>query len=647
MRTKQKQNPWISQDILNKMYQRDFMHSQAIKTKSYDNWQEYRNLRNDITKQIRDCRKQFFTDQINNNSNNSKYMWKTLKTLLPGQKDSGTGPLPIPASDFNTFFGNIGYDLTKHIQVPESTCNNSTNYANKFSFPLLSVCDTMKLMKTVPNTHILDPLDIDGYLLRISLPAIAPSLTYIYNLSLQTGDVHPDWKLARITPIYKGDGSRKDPSSYRPISVTSHLIKPLERHVKNALMTHLLNCDLFSERQAAFIKGHSTTTVLHAMTDDWLRAIDNGLLVASCMLDMRKGFDILNHDLLLDKLRSYGVTDENHAWFESYLSFRNQYVKCNNTFSSSRPVTTGVPQGTVLGPLLFLIFVNDLLLSLEKSGTSVYMYADDITIYSANSDLGQAEASLQNAVDSVQSWFKNNKLLLNPKKSHVMLIGTRQRTQEKLLRITVNETTLDQKDHVKLLGIHIDKNLTWSAHTEKLGRDLNRRLPLLNRLAHIIPKKSLKTVFNCLIQSKIDYCLSVWGNCCSKNINLIQRIQNRAARIITSNTRNFDIRSSDILRDLGWMSVKSRFKYFMLMLVFKAIHGNAPKYLINTLTFACSQHKYNTRFANGFNLSVPKTRTHYFKSSFQYLAPELWNILNEDVKNAWNLFHFKRDLKIL
>ena len=244
---------------------------------------------------------------------------ENLKNLLPGQKDNGTGPLPIPASDFNTFFVNIGYDLTKHIQVPESTCNNITNCANKLSFPLLSVCDTMKLMKTVPNT-----------LLRISLPAIAPSLTYIYNLSLQTGDVHPDWKLARIIPIYKGDGSRKDPSSYRPISVTSHLIKPLERHAKNALMTHLLNCDLFSERQAAFINGHSTTTVLHAMTDDWLRAIDKGLLLASCMLDMRKGFDILNHDLLLNKLRSYGVTDENYAWFESYLSFRNQYVKCNN-----------------------------------------------------------------------------------------------------------------------------------------------------------------------------------------------------------------------------------------------------------------------------------------------------------------------------
>ena len=224
-------------------------------------------------------------------------------------------------------------------------------------------------------------------------------------------------------------------------------------------MTHLSNSDLFSERQAAFIKGHSTTSVLHAMTDDRLRAIDKGLLVASCMLDMRKGFDISNHELLLDKLRSYGVTDENHAWFESYLSFRNQYVKCNNTFSSSKPVAAGVPLGTVLGPLLFLIFVNDLLLSLEKSGISVYTYADDITIYSANSDLGLAEASLQNAVDSVHSWFKNNNLLLNPKKSHVMLICTRQHTQGKLLQITVNGTTLDQKDNVKLRGIHIDKNL--------------------------------------------------------------------------------------------------------------------------------------------------------------------------------------------
>ena len=162
-------------------------------------------------------------------------MWKTLKTILPGSKIKTVTTYPIPASDFNNFFGSIGSELTKNVTQPESVqANNIPSHSCEFNMPYISVKDTIKSLKSLPNTHTLDPLDIDGYLLRLAHTTLAPVLTHIYNLSLKTGEVPSDWKLARITPIYKGEGSKNDPNNYRPISVTCHLVKPLERHVKDA-----------------------------------------------------------------------------------------------------------------------------------------------------------------------------------------------------------------------------------------------------------------------------------------------------------------------------------------------------------------------------------------------------------------------------
>ena len=172
------------------------------------------------------------------------------------------------------------------------------------------------------------------------------------------------------------------------------------------------------------------------MVNDWLGAIDGGNIVTACMLDMKKGFDILSHEILLNKIQAYGIKGNSFSWFQSYLSQRSHFVKTNNILSSTTPVEIGVPQGTVLGPALFLLFVNDLLLTLENNVCKIYMYADDITIYCSSSNLTAAEENLQNTINLIQSWFQSNKLLLNPKKSTVMLIGSRQRVYDQILNIT-------------------------------------------------------------------------------------------------------------------------------------------------------------------------------------------------------------------
>ena len=249
-----------------------------------------------------------------------------------------------------------------------------------------------------------DVLGMDTALLKLASNLIAPSLTHIYNLSLYQGEIPNDLKIACVTPVFKNKGNRSDISNYRPISVISHIGKILEDVVKTQIVDFLSKHNLLSPNQSAYIKGKSTQTALHTVTDKWLQNIDNGLITGACFLDLSKCFDTVSHTILLQKLETFGVIKNELHWFKSYLSNRTQIVKCNGKFSKPCLLPIGVPQGTILSPLLFILYANDLFHNI-CTGTCV-MYADDITLYCSAKSINEVQSNLQTCVDDTIKWLQ-------------------------------------------------------------------------------------------------------------------------------------------------------------------------------------------------------------------------------------------------
>ena len=329
-----KNKPWFSYELLHLARKRDYAHKVAIRLQSVSLWKEYKHHRNIFNASLKRLKKEYYTQIISKSQSDPRLMWKTLNNLLPSNKcESFTDK--ISPDQFNSFFSTIGQNLTSdfgdivlpHFVVPH--CDEN------FDFLEVNVNFTLRELLKLPMRTNLDGIDMDPKLLKLSAPAIAPSLTHIFNLSLYHGLIPSDWKVARITPIYKRKGLKSDASNYRPISIVPTISKIIEKSVKSQIMTHLISNNLLSPSQSAYLPKHSTQTALHYIIDTCMQNIDKGFINLVCCLDLSKGFDVLNHDLLLHKLSKYYITHHSIKWFKSYLSNRYQFVTLEQTRKSS------------------------------------------------------------------------------------------------------------------------------------------------------------------------------------------------------------------------------------------------------------------------------------------------------------------------
>ena len=430
--------------------------------------------------------------------------------------------------------------------------------------------------------------------------------------------------------------------SSQTISVISHIPKIIERFVGNSLDKYFSDNSLLIEDQFAYIKHQSTVNALHTLIDNTLCNINDGLITGIVQLDLRKGFDTINHYILLYKLEKYDINDNCLSWFKSYLSNRQQVVSCNGELSKFCSLSIGVPQGTILGPTLFVIYINDF--SLDLGPVSVIRYADDTTIIACDKTLNEVQLKLQSSVDNALVWLNNNRLLVNSSKSKCMLIGTRQRLANSSLLIHINGTFLENCEYTKLLGLYIDSNLTWNKHVDFLCKKLSKKLGILYRYSKILPKYTLHIIYNTLIQPDIDYAISLWGHCAILYFNKIQRLQNRCGRIICNNF-DWSVSSNILLNELGIMTLKVRKDYFIGMLMFKTLHDSGLSYLLPQLKFTNEYHNYNTRAANNNLLVQNKPNCELFKTCMQYYGSQLWNSLPPHLKTIDDVNQFKHDYK--
>ena len=547
------------------------------------------------------------------------------------------------AEAFNCHFANIGHDLARDIPsadtdtVPESYLI-STNAT--FSFKSCSPNEVRKLLEKLDIKKSTGLDNLPSRMLKIAAGVLAPSLAFLFNQSISSGIVPTEWKLARVTPIFK-KGKRQDVNNYRPISIIPAVAKVFERIIYDQFFKYLNDNDLLVNCQSGFRSLHSTLTSLLEASNSWSVNIDNGLMNGVIFIDLKKAFDTIDHKILLRKLASYGIDHRTLKWFDSYLSDRQQKCVVNGELSGARAVTCGVPQGSLIGPLLFLIYINDLPNCLSKALPR--MYADDTSISIAASSLPELESALNTELTYLHEWLNVNKLSLNIAKTELMLIGSRQRlsatTTGHSLTIQIKGHEIDRVPHTKSLGVHIDQNLSWSKHVNETAKIVSSGIGALKRLRPFICEDTAILLYRALIEPYFDYCCPVWDGLSNELADKLQKLQNRAIRVIT----NSDHYSSAIaLRgELGWDNLCTRRKKQKLKLMFKTLNDQSPEYLKDP--FMPFSTDYGLRNSDN-KLALPKPRTDFLKRSFCYSGAQLWNSLPSNVRAIRSFTKFKNKI---
>ena len=477
---------------------------------------------------------------------------------------------------------------------------------------------------------------ISARLLSAAAPAITMPITTIINNSIRSGTFPTMWKLAKVIPIHK-KGATDNKGNYRPISVLSALSKILERHVHDSLYAYLMARNLLHGSQSGFRTQHSCETALNYMVHKWALAIDKGLVNGVVLLDLRKAFDLVNHTVLLEKMAIYGCSQQSMQWFTSYLSERQQFVQFKGKLSQQADIQTGIPQGSILGPLLFIMFMNDMPLNVSAS---VDMYADDSTITATGKTTEAVEEKLNNDLHEVSKWCEENKMVINAEKTKMMLVTTRQKWQNLHKTdhdVQINDKNLQVVNGERLLGVEIDHFLSWSSHVQKTHTTIARHIALLCRIKKYLPHQARQTFYHSFILPHMDYCSTLWGD--ASAAERIHKLQKRAARVITDSP--YRTPSAPLFEQLRWLSLPDRVKYRKALLVFKSVKGLAPDYMCELFESIQMVSSRNTRSNARDDLYVPRARTQLFQSTLTITGANIWNKLSTAIRSCNSVADFK------
>ena len=646
------------------MRERDCLKSKAIKSGLSEDWAKFKSMKNKVNYEIKHSKKSFVTESIQtNDGKNTKQVWKSIRNIIPskgtncnitclqGDKGDVTEPKEM-ANMMNDYFANVGPSLAAKIpETPEVNPVHGPSFNSNMRRP-----DESFMFQPVSYQYVLDKLqslserkatgtdDLPAKLLKMAAHSIVEPITHIINLSLVTGIFPCAWKNARISPIYKG-GDATDPGNYRPISILPVMSKIIERAVFDQMYPFMNDNEMLYDQQSGFRPKYSTLSALINITEDWYDAIDKGKFIGLVMLDLKKAFDTVDHGILLKKLKDFNLHESCIKWFNSYLSGRSHNTVINGIMSSSAKSICGIPQGSILGPLLFIMYINDL--PLCTTHVKVSMYADDTALYAVSNDIDDLIAKINEDLANVNNWLAQNKLSLNVAKTEFMLMGSRQRLatiKDVDINVNINDVKLQQVHSCKHLGVIVDDNMTWSEQTKNIKKRVLPGLYMLRKCKGFLPAETLSLVFKSLVQPHIDYCDTIWSNCNVKDMDMIQMLQNRAAKIITG-ARWYDS-STNALSQLGWDCIRKRCIFHDNVTMYKIINDHAAPYLSMLSKFINlrSNERYNLR---GYQmLSIPKPNTNYKMRSLSYRGAVSWNGLDMTCKKSRNVNHFKQCLRI-
>ena len=647
--------PWITKGIRSSIAIRNKLYKSYMSTSNDYYFTKYKIYRNKLKHLILISKKSFYNNYFNTNKDNIKETWKGIKQLITLKKAAYSTPTTLKigntkitdtksiANEFNKYFANVGSNLANAIPVVNTSFEEFLRLCKSpcSSFVLFPVT-THEIEDEISNLNpskSTGPYSLPTKILKILKSLLSGPLTCLFNCSFSTGVVPSKLKVARVIPVHK-NGPRAVISNYSPISLLSVFNKILEKLMYNRLITFLEKNQVLFNGQFGFRSNHSTLHAILLIADKIQKAIERNQYSCGIFLDLSKAFDTVNHTILIKKLEYYGIRGIAKDWFCSYLSNRKQLVSIGNVTSDLKPITCGVPQGSVLGPLLFLLYINDF--SKSAPDLDFHLFADDSNLFCSHKSLQCLEAKVNVELNNVNNWLCVNKLSLNIDKSNFVIFHPSQKKVQYPINLIINNKILEEKKYVKYLGIIMDCNLNWKQHIHELSKKVSRSIGILSKLRHYVPQSILIQIYYSIVFPFLIYGVLIWGNTYKSNIYPLVILQKKAIRIITFS--HFQSHTSPLFKKFNLLKLPDIVHLYTAVFMHQFHKGNLPEKFNNYFTLVSNQHSYNTRLASKATFILPLVRTNYGLFNIRFCGPKVWNSIEESLKSL-STFSFKKKLK--
>ena len=566
---KAKSKPWLTKGLLKSVKTKNKMFQLCYKQHDVDLIMKYKKYRNKLTKLTQIAKRMYYQNQLTSHKNDLSQRWKIISEIICNRKryqemitsiiDSDgkeVSDQSIISKTLNEFFVNIGPNMDAKIP-PSRNIFNIPSVVNSFAYEPISNDEVYLQLSQLNPRKANGPENLPNKFWNLLAPIISPFLANIFNECFEVGKFPATLKQAKVIPIHKG-GPKNVATNYRPISLLSPISKVFEKLIYCRLENFLTKHNIISTQQYGFREGHSTEMVIVDLTNKLKLHIDEGYLTCCIFLDLSKAFDTVNHKILLKKLEAYGIRGNMQDLLSSYPSNRQQYTECNGAQSENNVIKCGVPQGSTLGPFLFLLYVNDLPLHTKFY---VNLFADDTVLMLKNRNIDHLQQQVTEQLNGINDWMIYNRLSINYSKTTYFI--TQPRNKRKLLNeinIKMGELTIQEQNNAKYLGIHIDRALKWNLQIENVINKLASAARILCKIRHYVDRQTLINLCYTFAYPHLKYGVLAWGNADKTLMQKITVMQNRIIRIINFKLLKDHVKMSVLYKAMNILQAPDIFK---------------------------------------------------------------------------------------